>query len=71
MNKTHTHTHQTLRERQHWKELVSMRISDTLPFLEYPLPILPTQPLPFYGKNLNLPFFSKIFKNSSPHLYKG
>ena len=29
---THTRIHQTLRERKHWKGLVSMKLSDTPPF---------------------------------------
>ena len=69
----HTHTHQTLRERLHWKGLVSIKISNTLPFLKQP-PLF-YQPLHFCGKNLkNLknPFLENL-KNSTlnPPLYKG
>ena len=32
INKTHTYTHQTLRERWHWKGLVSIKASDNRPF---------------------------------------
>ena len=67
------HTHQTLRERLHWKGFVSMKISNTLPFLKQP-PLF-YQPLQFCGKNLknlNNPFMEN-FKNSTlnPPLYKG
>ena len=68
VSKQNTHTHQTLRERKHWKELVSMEISDTQFFKTNPLFY---QPLPFYRKNLNPPPFFKGFENSNPLLYKG
>ena len=64
----HTHTHQTHRERLHWKRLASMKIIDT-PSLKQPH--LLYQPLHFYGKkNLSPPpfFFPKISK-SHPHLF--
>ena len=63
---THTHTHtpektETFRERQHWKGLVSMKVSDTHPFLKQPH--LFYQPLHVYDPT---PFFSKISKSHSP-----
>ena len=44
-----------------------MKISDTSPFFKQPH--LFYQPLRFYGKNLNRPFF-KIFENSTPSFIK-
>ena len=64
----HKHTHKTLRERKHWKRLVSMKISDTLSFFKT-TPLF-YQPLPFHGKNLTPPFF-KTFENSLSPIIKG
>ena len=66
---THTHTHETIRERKHWKRLVSMKISDTLSFFQT-TPLF-YQPLPFYGKNLTTPPFFKTFENSLSPIIKG
>ena len=64
---THRHTHQTLRERLHWKQLVSVK-SDP-PFLKQ-LPLF-YQPLPFYGKKLKLPFYKSFENSNTPPLHKG
>ena len=54
-----THIHETLRERKHWKGLVSIKIRDT-PFFTKKPPYFTNPSL--YGKNLN-PTFLKKFKN--------
>ena len=60
VNKQNTHT--TLRERQHWKVLVSIKISYT-PLFKTTLPILPTPP--FLWKKPEPPLFSKMSKTQT------
>ena len=65
INKIHTKNTQ-----RKIKGLVSMKRSDTSPFLKQPH--LFYQPLHFYGRNLKpAPFFSEISKTQSPPLYNG
>ena len=54
----------SLRERKDWKGLVSMKISHRIPLLLKQLPILSTPP--FYGKNLNPPFFFRKIPKTQP-----
>ena len=73
VSKQNTHIIQTLRKRYYWKELVSMKISDTSPFLKQPLPILLTLPSllqksepPFFYQcvciyNIPIPIYLSIF----------
>ena len=55
VSKEKSHTPKTQRK------IVSMKISDTTPFLKQFY-----QPLPFYGKKSEPPFFSKILKTQLP-----
>ena len=65
-NKQNTYTLQTLRERYHWKGLVSMKIIDT-PFFKTIPPILLT--FAFLWEKSKPPFFRKFQKLRPPTLW--
>ena len=62
---THTHMHQKLRERLHWKGLVSMKINDTPPSLFFDNNPTYFTNLPIFMKKMETPPFSKI-SNTRP-----
>ena len=65
---TYTHTHQTLRERQHRKGLISMKTCDIPLFLKQP-PSYFTHPSLFMRKIWIPPFFQKFHKLNSNYAH--
>ena len=65
--KKQTHAHQILREWQHWKGLVSMKISDRVPPPFFtPPPLISILLIPPFLWEKSVPPFWENFENSTP-----